>query len=93
MKTPPPIEQLLAAARRGRPKPAHEQAPFGFATRVVARSFAAVEDHLAPWERLARWGAAAATLLAVVAFLLGQRPVEPNPLATLAAESQEVEAW
>lgn len=78
-------ERLLALARSApvapsRPGPEPAAVPPGFATRVAARWAAGRrESELEIWDRVTRWGLAAAVAVGVAVFVLRSRPADPEP--------------
>lgn len=92
------LKNLFALARRAQRQPvaaaeAHT-VPLGFATRVAARwtSQARSPRTADLWERLAWWGAGAATAVCVVAMLLPRSAHEPTGFELLLATPQAEEA-
>jgi hypothetical protein len=88
----PDFDKFLAAARRGQ-RESRAEIPFGFATRVASRWAASKEDRLALWERLARWGALSASVIAIAVAVCARDNSSSNPLAELADEAEETESF
>jgi len=91
-RSPSDFGQFLEAARRGQPE-IQPEAPFGFANRISARCFASSEDRLAPWEKFARWGAMAASVMAILFAVYGRQNMSSNPLVEMAREAEETETF
>ena len=89
---PNTFKNFLASARRGRPQ-IQSEAPMGFASRISACCFAGNEDRLAPWEKLARWGALAASVVAIVVAVYGRPDASFNFSADLADDAEDTELF
>jgi hypothetical protein len=87
------FERFLDLARRGRP--AETELPrFGFATRVAARwASESSPDPIFVWERLTRWGLAAACAVFLTTFVVSrnalQAPSAPSALEAFAGFVEE----
>jgi hypothetical protein len=91
-----PVQKLIGLARKAHqpaPAPQAESAPWGFATRVVARL---AEPNGATrasfWERWCWWGAGASVAVCLIAS--AQHALQPEPNAfdlALEAQAEETE--
>lgn len=91
MKNGNGIRRLIEHARRGRQAP-REEAPLGFATRVVSRAFSAErEDPLVLWERMTRWSLALALVACLATVALHHRQPVSSALADFAGFNESAD--
>ncbi|MCI0536353.1 MAG: hypothetical protein L0Z50_14120 [Verrucomicrobiales bacterium] len=85
------FDRFLELARRGR-KNELNSPPLGFSARVAAICARRGEDDvLLIWERFARWAAAAALVVCLIAAGLGKRAPQHDALAEFAGIEPETE--
>ena len=86
------FDRFIELARRGR-KNQLNAPPLGFTTRVAAIwAHGAEDDSLLIWERLARWAAAGALVVCLIAAGLGNRVPRHDAFAEFAGVEVEQES-